>query len=64
VGDKIATDENILSTVFQCLKGIDIRMISYGGSEHNISVLVAADKKVPVLQALNVGLFRHAALQG
>jgi len=64
VGDKIATDEDILSTIFQCLKGIDIRMISYGGSEHNISVLVAANKKIPVLQALNVGLFKRPAPQG
>jgi aspartate kinase len=57
VGDNIAADETILQKVFQCLKDIDIRMVSYGGSVNNISLLVPADKKVSVLKQLNSGLF-------
>jgi aspartate kinase len=57
VGDNIAADETILQKVFQSLKGIDVRMVSYGGSVNNISLLVSAGKKTPVLQQLNKGLF-------
>ena len=57
VGNQIAADSNTLSKVFQSLSGIDVRMVSYGGSAHNISVLVAAHQKNKVLQLLNSGLF-------
>jgi aspartate kinase len=45
------------SRVFDSLKNIPIRMISYGGSENNISILVDTVKKKEALQALNKGLF-------
>ena len=45
------------SRVFDALKNIPIRMISYGGSENNISILIATDRKKETLQALNKGLF-------
>jgi aspartate kinase len=32
-------------------------MVSYGGSPHNISLLINADQKKQVLQQLNSGLF-------
>jgi aspartate kinase len=32
-------------------------MVSYGGSVHNISILIAAPQKAQVLQQLNSGLF-------
>lgn len=57
VGNEIVDDERTLSLLFQCLEGIPVRMISYGGSAHNISILVGADKKREVLQHLNSGLF-------
>ena len=43
--------------VFDNLGNIDVRMVSYGGSVHNISILVAAQQKKQVLQQLNSGLF-------
>lgn len=46
------------SRVFDSLKEIPIRMISYGGSENNISILVDGSKKKEALQALNSGLFK------
>lgn len=39
------------------LKGIPVRMISYGGSNHNISFLIAAEDKKRALQALSNHLF-------
>jgi aspartate kinase len=57
VGNEIVDDDRTLSLLFQCLEGIPIRMISYGGSAHNISILVGADNKRAVLQKLNTGLF-------
>jgi aspartate kinase len=32
-------------------------MVSYGGSRHNVSVLIAGEYKNQTLQALNKGLF-------
>jgi len=57
VGNQIASDANTLKKVFDCLANVNVRMVSYGGSIHNISVLVAADEKKKVLQQLNRGLF-------
>ncbi len=57
VGNELAGDATTLNLVFESLKGIDVRMVSYGGSAHNISILIAGDKKNEVLQALNSGLF-------
>jgi aspartate kinase len=45
------------SRIFDALKNIPIRMISYGGSENNISILVDTARKKETLQALNKGLF-------
>jgi aspartate kinase len=45
------------SRVFDALRDIPIRMISYGGSENNISILVDTSHKKETLQALNKGLF-------
>ncbi len=43
--------------IFDSLKEIPIRMVSYGGSKNNISVLIASDQKLNALKALNAGLF-------
>ncbi len=45
--------------VLEALKDIPLRMVSYGGSSNNISVLVNGDKKKAALQALNKGLFNY-----
>ncbi|HEY0749816.1 MAG TPA: aspartate kinase [Chitinophagaceae bacterium] len=57
VGNQIASDGMTLQKVFNSLSNIDIRMVSYGGSAHNISILVPAEGKKQVLQQLNSGLF-------
>ncbi|MBP9070411.1 MAG: aspartate kinase [Bacteroidia bacterium] len=45
--------------VMESLKDIPLRMVSYGGSANNISVLVSADKKKEALMALNKGIFNY-----
>jgi aspartate kinase len=57
VGHEIAAHPDTLKKIFDSLSNIDVRMVSYGGSVHNISILVAAGKKKQVLQQLNSGLF-------
>jgi len=56
VGDMIAEEAGFASKVFSALQEIPIRMISYGGSHHNISVLVKTALKKQTLQALSNNL--------
>lgn len=53
VGDIIEEEKGFASKVFHALDGIPIRMISYGGSKYNISVLVPTTHKKATLQALS-----------
>jgi len=53
VGDIISEEKGFASKVFNALDGIPIRMISYGGSRYNISVLVPTLHKKTTLQALS-----------
>jgi aspartate kinase len=57
VGNFSADKEGLALKVFEAMKNIPIRMISYGGSEHNISMLVHAKHKAEALNALNEKLF-------
>jgi len=45
--------------VLEAIKDIPLRMVSYGGSANNISVLVNGNLKKDALQALNKGLFNY-----
>jgi aspartate kinase len=45
--------------VLEALKDIPLRMVSYGGSTNNISVLVNSDLKKDALMALNKSLFNY-----
>lgn len=53
VGDFIQNDKGVALKVLEALKDVPIRMISYGGSEHNISLLVSSDDKNKALINLN-----------
>ncbi len=57
VGNEINESNNIMQQLFTALAGIPVRMVSYGGSHHNISVLVPKAFKLQTLQLLNKGLF-------
>lgn len=57
VGNEMGTRAGTLKKVFDCISSVNARMVSYGGSIHNISLLVDASEKKTVLQQLNSGLF-------
>jgi aspartate kinase len=45
VGNEIAKTPDVLSRLFEAIKEIPVRMVSYGGSPHNISLLVPSAHK-------------------
>src|SRR3984957_17973353 len=57
VGNEIAHTPDVLSRLFTALIPVPIRMVSYGGSKHNISLLIPSAHKTESLQLLNKGLF-------
>lgn len=57
VGNEIAESHHILEKIFTSLKDIPVRMVSYGGSNHNISLLISTDNKQKALQLINAGVF-------
>ncbi|HPZ89185.1 MAG TPA: aspartate kinase [Flavihumibacter sp.] len=57
VGNDIAQTQDILSKLFDTLKPVPVRMVSYGGSKHNVSMLIPSAEKLKTLKLLNKGLF-------
>jgi aspartate kinase len=57
VGNEIAETKDVLNKLFEGLSQIPVRMVSYGGSKHNVSVLIPSSYKNTTLQKLNVVLF-------
>lgn len=57
VGNNIVELKGHITKIFEALKHISVRMISYGGSRHSISLLINAEDKKEVLQSLHSSLF-------
>jgi aspartate kinase len=57
VGNFASHKAGAANKIISALSEIPIRMISYGGSENNISFVVETNRKIEVLQALNKGVF-------
>lgn len=57
VGNQIAQTPDVLKRMFEALSPVQVRMVSYGGSRHNVSLLVSSADKTRTLQLLNKGLF-------
>jgi len=57
VGDFGAEKHGYAARVLEAIKHVPVRMISYGGSDHNMSVLVKTEDKVEVLRSLHSRLF-------
>jgi aspartate kinase len=57
VGNDVASTPAMLKNIFDALETIPLRMISYGGSRHNVSLLINSRYKAATLQLLNKGLF-------
>lgn len=58
VGDMTWENLGFESKVMEALKDIPVRMVSYGGSNYNISILVREDDKNAALKALSANLFK------
>ena len=58
VGNGLADKKGILKEVFASMGEVPIRMVSYGGSHNNISILVETSQKDKALNLLNEGLFQ------
>ena len=56
-GNSIINQWDLLPKLFEALRGIPVRMISYGGSKYNISVLIESSYKKAALQGLNKHIF-------
>ena len=56
-GDFAADKKGYAGKIFDALADVPVRMISYGGSSHNVSVLINASDKVTALRGLSAHLF-------
>jgi aspartate kinase len=59
VGDLDWSNLGFESRAVNALKDIPVRMISYGGSNYNISFLINSKDKKHALQALSDNLFKQ-----
>lgn len=57
VGTFDLNSKGYAAQIFEGIKQLPIRMISYGGSNHNVSILIDTKDKVEALQSLNNHLF-------
>lgn len=57
VGDLDWDNVGFEALIVQALKDVPVRMISYGGSNYNVSLLIKAEDKQKALQALSDQLF-------
>ena len=62
VGESVIEDQSTYK-LFELLNDIPVRMISYGGSSNNISILVDTQDKIKTLRTLNQKLFSEGLSQ-
>ncbi len=64
VGDLEWKNIGFESNAMQAMKDIPVRMVSYGGSNYNISFLIKAEDKKRALQALSHNLLNNILIYG
>ncbi|MBM3443874.1 MAG: aspartate kinase [Bacteroidetes bacterium] len=57
VGNRLTQQKGLLPHLFASLADVPVNMVSFGGSLHNISILVPTEHKNTVLKSLNKGIF-------
>jgi aspartate kinase len=57
VGEEIASESTTAADLFKALEKVPVRMISYGGSQNNISILIPSAFKKQALNTLSSHLF-------
>ena len=53
----VSEKKGLVKQIFNALSDVPVRMVSYGGSRNNISILVNSNDKAQALVNLNEGLF-------
>ena len=61
VGELMAEQKGYARQLFSALREVPIRMISYGASKNNISILINTSDKIRTLQAIHHGVFNKYA---
>ncbi len=57
VGNMVSEKKGVLMKIFDAIPDIPVRMVSYGGSRNNISLLIDTNYKKEALTELNKGIF-------
>ena len=57
VGNEITETKDVLQKLFEAVSSVPVRMVSYGGSRHNVSLLIPRSFKEQTLQLLNTKMF-------
>jgi aspartate kinase len=57
VGNHITETKDVMKRVFDAITTIPVRMVSYGGTRHNISLLIQRSDKEQTLKLLHSSLF-------
>jgi len=57
VGSMVSEKKGLVKKIFNALSDVPVRMVSYGGSRNNISLLINSEHKEQALVNLNKGLF-------
>ena len=57
VGNQVAETKGAIQSVMDSLLDIPVRMVSFGGSKHTVSILIDAKYKAQALKNLNEGVF-------
>jgi len=59
VGEGIVSESNTAADLFRAIQQVPVRMISYGGSQNNLSILIQSAYKKQALNSLSTHLFNH-----
>ncbi len=62
VGNMVSEKKGVLKKIFDAIPNIPVRMVSYGGSRNNISLLIETSYKEETLKLLNSGLFESSQM--
>jgi aspartate kinase len=57
VGNMISEAKGFAAQILNSISDVSVRMISYGGSRHNISIVIDTENKIKALKLLNDNLF-------
>ena len=60
IGNKIPTTSGVCNRIFEVLSDFNVRMSSFGASEHNLCILVSESDSADIVKALHRNLFEES----